>query len=136
MGEQPVPGAKNIHERDLDALNALPAGIHLVSYGPKGPYPKNIWANTTCLQLFGDISLEEFLKEVKIFVFSLPFFMNYMTMHNFFRTPMVLRKILTGPNGNTDITQCRLVKHIEFRCLGANNFMTLMLLIGSGRDNP
>ncbi len=74
MGE-PIPGAKIIHERDLDALNSLPAGIHIVSYGPKEvrrPFPKNIWANTTCLQLFGDISLEEFLKQVEyLAVFSL-----------------------------------------------------------------
>ncbi len=70
MGE-PIPGAKFIHERDLDALNALPAGIHIVSYGPKEvrrPFPNNIWANTTCLQLFGDISLEDFIKQVSLCV--------------------------------------------------------------------
>ncbi len=66
MGD-PIPGVKVIHEKDLDALNALPAGVHLVSYEPKelgNPLPKNIWANTTCLQLFGGVSLQEFLKQV------------------------------------------------------------------------
>ena len=69
MGDT-IPGAKVIHEDDLDALNALPAGVHIVSYGPKQagcPQPKNIWANSTCLQLFGDISLEEFINQVRSF---------------------------------------------------------------------
>ena len=69
MGDN-IPGAKVVYENDLDALNALPAGVHLVSYGPKesgSPQPKNIWANSTCLQLFGGVSLEEFLKQVSEF---------------------------------------------------------------------
>jgi hypothetical protein len=79
MGES-IPGAKIIHERDLDALNSLPAGIHIVLYGPKEvqrPFPKNIWANTTCLQLFGDISLEDFLEQVELLFFSCPFFYEF-----------------------------------------------------------
>jgi hypothetical protein len=55
-----------VEESALESLNALPAGIHIVSY-EKGigiPYPQNIWANSMYLENLAGISFEEFLKQV------------------------------------------------------------------------
>jgi hypothetical protein len=58
-----------IHEKTLDSLNALPAGIHIVSYAKQFgcPYPQNLWANCTYLEILAGLSFEEFLLQVEWF---------------------------------------------------------------------
>ena len=63
-----VEGIQVVHEDTLESLQGLPAGVHIVSYGPKEvlgrPFPRNIWGNQTCLQLVFGLSLNEFLEQV------------------------------------------------------------------------
>ena len=55
-----------VDESGLEALNALPAGIHFVSYDKQlgVPYPRNLWANSMYLENLAGLTFEEFLKQV------------------------------------------------------------------------